>query len=128
MYFYAILQKYVFPCHGIIQDAQNKEIIAMAVVEAKSLQSCPILCNPIGDSLPGSSIPGILQVRTPEWVAISFYNAWKWKLKVKLFSHVWLFMTLCTTAYQAPPSMQFVQARVLEWVAIAFSNNFHISV
>ena len=57
---------------------------------AKSLQSCPTLCNPRDGSPPGSPIPGILQARTLEWVAISF-NAWKWKLKVKSLSHVQLF-------------------------------------
>ena len=72
---------------------------------AKSLQSCPTLCDPIGGSPPGSPIPGILQARTLEWVAISFSNAGKWKVKVKSFSHVrplaW------TAAHQAPPSMGF---------------------
>ena len=58
---------------------------------AKSLQSWPTLCNPIDGSPPGSAIPGILQARTLEWVAISFSTAWKWKVKVKLFSHVRLF-------------------------------------
>ena len=75
MYVYALLQKYAFLCHGIIQDSQNKEIIATVVAEAKSLQSCPTLCNPIDGSLPGSSIARILQALTPEWVAISFSNA-----------------------------------------------------
>ena len=51
--------------------------------------------------------PGILQARTLEWVAISFSNAWKGKVKVKSLSHVWLFMTPWTAAYQAPPSMGF---------------------
>ena len=74
---------------------------------AKSLQSCPTLCNPIDGSPPGSAIPGILQARTPEWVAISFSNAWKWKVKVKSLSPVWLLATLWTAAYQAPPSMGF---------------------
>ena len=72
---------------------------------AKSLQSCPTLCNPIDGSPPGSAISGILQARTWEWVAISFSNAWKWKLKVKSLSRVWLFTTPWTAAYQAPPSM-----------------------
>ena len=57
---------------------------------AKSLQLCPTLCGPIDGSPPGSPIPGILQARTLEWVAISFSNAWKWKVKVKSLSHVWL--------------------------------------
>ena len=65
---------------------------------AKLLQSCPALCDPI---------PGILQARTLEWVAISFSNAWKWKVKVKLLSHVWLFSTPWTAAHQAPLSMGF---------------------
>ena len=60
---------------------------------AKSLQSCPTLCDPIDGSPPGSPIPGILQARTMEWVAISFSNASKWKVKVKLLSHVRLFVT-----------------------------------
>ena len=57
---------------------------------AKSLQSCPTLCDPIDGSPPGSPVPGILQARTLEWVAISYSNAWKWKVKVKVLSHVWL--------------------------------------
>ena len=76
-------------------------------VAAKSLQSCPTLCDPIDGLLPGSSVPGILQVRTLKWVAISFSNAWKWKVKVKSLSHVWLLATPWTAAYQAPPSMGF---------------------
>ena len=78
-----------------------------AAAAAKLLQSCPTLCNSIDYSLPGSPIPGILQARTLEWVAISFSNAWKWKVKVKLLSRVWLFATPQTAAYQAPPSMGF---------------------
>ena len=74
---------------------------------AKSLQSCPTLCDPINGSPPGSPIPGILQARTLEWVAISFSNAWKWKVKVKSLSRVWLLATPWTAAYQAPPSMGF---------------------
>ena len=74
---------------------------------AKSLQSCPTLCDPIDGSPPGSAIPGILQARTLEWVAISFSNAWKWEVKVKSLSCVWLFTTPWTAAYQAPPSMGF---------------------
>ena len=74
---------------------------------AKSLQSCPTLCNPIDSSPPGSPVPGILQARTLEWVAISSSNAWKWKVKVKSLSHVRLFAIPWTAAYQAPPSMGF---------------------
>ena len=109
----------------------------------KSLQSCPTLCNPIDGSPPGSPIPGILQARTLEWIAISFSNAWKWKVKVKshglqpsstgvgchcllqnyaypspmcVLSHVQLFVTPWIVTHQTPS-----QARILEWVAILFS-------
>ena len=74
---------------------------------AKSLQLCLTLWGPIDGSPPGSPIPGVLQARTLEWVAISFSNAWKWKLKVKSLSRVWLLVTPRTAAYQAPPSMGF---------------------
>ena len=74
---------------------------------AKSLQSCPTLCDPIDGSPPGSPIPGILQARTLEWVTISFSNAWKWKVKVKSLSRVRLLVTSWTAAHQAPPSMGF---------------------
>ena len=74
---------------------------------AKSLQSCPSLCDPIDGSPPGSLVPGILRARTLEWVAISISNAWKWKVKVKSLSRVRLFVTPWTAAYQAPLSMDF---------------------
>ena len=74
---------------------------------AKLLQLCPTLCNPIDGSPPGSPVPGILQARTLEWVAISFSNAWKWKVKVKSLSRVRLLATTWTAAHQAPPSMGF---------------------
>ena len=81
--------------------------VSVAAEAAKSLQSCPTLCDPIDGSPPGSPVPGILQARTLEWVAISFCNAWKWKVKVKSLSRAGLFMTLWTAAYQVPPSMGF---------------------
>ena len=65
---------------------------------AKSLQSCPTLCDPTDGSPPGSPIPGILQARTLEWVAISFSNAWKWEVKLKSLSRVWLLATPWTAA------------------------------
>ena len=68
---------------------------------------CLTLCDLIDGSPPGSPVPGILQARTLEWVAISFSKAWKWKVKVKLMSRVWLFETPWTTAYQAPLSVGF---------------------
>ena len=74
---------------------------------AKSLQSCPTLCDPIDGSPPGSPVPGILQARTLDWVAISSSNAWKWKVKGKSLSRVRLLATPWTAAYQAPPSMGF---------------------
>ena len=80
---------------------------AAAAAAAKLLQSCSTLCDPIDSSPPGSPVPGILQARTLEWVAISFSNAWKWKVKVKSRSHVQLLATRWTAAYQAPPSMGF---------------------
>ena len=118
---------------------------------AKSFQSCLTLCDPVDGSAAGSPVPGILQARTLEWVAISFSSAWKWKVKVKLLSRVRLFTTPWTAAYQAPPSMGFsrqeywsgvplpsqscptlcnpmdytvngiLQARILEWAAFPFS-------
>ena len=78
-----------------------------AAAAAKSLQSCPTLLDPIDGSPPASSVPGILQARTLEWVATSFSSAWKWKEKVKSLSCVWLLVTPWTAAYQAPPSMGF---------------------
>ena len=82
-------------------------IHSAAAAAAKSLQSCPTRCDPIDGSPPGSPVPGILQARTLEWVAISFSNAWKWKAKVKSLSQVQLLATPWTAVYQAPPSMGF---------------------
>ena len=79
----------------------------MVKTAAKSLQSCPTLCNPIDGSPPGFPVPGILQARTLEWVAISFSNAWKLKVKVKSFSRIQPSATPWTAAYQAPLSTGF---------------------
>ena len=79
--------------------------IALTAAAAKSLQSCPTLCDPMDGSPRGSPVPGILQARTLEWVAISFSNVWKWKVKVKSLSLVRLLATPWTAAHQAPPSM-----------------------
>ena len=87
--------------------ANNFSIIALRTSCAKSLQSCPTLCDPIDGSPPGSPVPGILQARTLEWVAISFSSAWKWKVKGKSLSRVRLLATPWTAAYQAPQSMGF---------------------
>ena len=78
-----------------------------AAAAAKLLQSCPTLCDPIDGSPPGSPVLGIVQARTLEWVAISFSNAWKWKVKLKSLSRVWLLATPWTAAYQGPPSIGF---------------------
>ena len=104
LYQYAILKHiryYVLAFHwsfGFIQQA---------AAAANSLQSCPTLCNPIDGSPPGSPVPGILQARTLEWVVISFSNAQKWKVKVKLLSCVRLLATPQAAASQAPPSMEW---------------------
>ena len=102
---FAIL--YVFYSKGF-----SEYPVQLTAAAAKSLQSCPTLCDPIDGSPPGSPVPGILQARTLEWVAISFSNTWKWKMKMKLFSGVRLFATPWTTAYQAPPSMGFARQEV----------------
>ena len=82
-------------------------LLVPAAAAAKSLQSCLTLCDPIDGSPPGFPIPGILQARTLEWVAISFSNAWKWKVKVKSLSRVRLLAPPWTAAHQVPPSMGF---------------------
>ena len=107
---YAIVSPVCTSCGTIIYASSSSVRISShlyAAAAAKSLQSCPTLCNPIDGSPPGSAIPGILQARTLEWVAISFSNAWKWKMKVKSLSRARLLATPWTEAYQAPPSMGF---------------------
>ena len=86
---------------------KQKSKSSAAAAAAKSLQSCPTLCDPKDDRPPGSPVPGILQARVLEWVAISFSNAGKWKVKVKSLSRVRLLVTPWTAAHQAPPSMGF---------------------
>ena len=95
---------------------------AAATAAAKSLQSCPTLRDPIDGSPPGSPVPGILQARTLEWVAISFSSAWKWKLKMKSLSRVWLLATPWTAAYQTPPSMGF--SRQEYWSGVPLPSPF----
>ena len=85
----------------------NTTATTTTTTTTKSLQSCPTLYDPIDGSLPGSSVPGILQARTLEWVATSFSNAWKWKVKVKSLNCVRLLVTPWTAAYQSPPPMGF---------------------
>ena len=91
--------------HGLVgrKDSSSEQ----ETTTTKSLQSCRTLCDPIDGSPPGSPVPGILQARILEWEAISFSNAWKWKVKVKSLSHVRLLATPWTAAYQALPSIGF---------------------
>ena len=110
---------------NLVPFSNYYSIIHFMLCYAKLLQSCWTLCDPIDGSPPGSPVPGIFQARTLEWVAISFSNAWKWKVKVKSLSRAGLLATPWTAAYQAPPSMGFFQARVLEWGAMAFSDSLH---
>ena len=99
------------------------EVLVTATATAKSLQSCPTLCDPINSSLPGSPISGILQARTLEWIAISFSNAWQWKVKVKSLSRVRLLATPWTAAYQAPPSMEFFRQECWSGVPLPSPNS-----
>ena len=89
------------------QATMRYHLIPIAAAAAKSLQSCPTLCDPRDGSPPGSLVPGILKARTLEWVAISFSNALERKVKVKSLSRVRLSATPWTVAHQAPPSMEF---------------------
>ena len=99
-------------------SGRNQCKMLYAAAAAKSLQLCLTLCDPIDGSPPGSPVPGILQARTLEWVAISFSNAGKWKVKVKLLSRALLLATPWTAAYQAPPSMGF--SRREYWSGVPF--------
>ena len=94
-----------------------------AAAAAKSLQSCPTLWDPIDGSPRASPVPGILQARTLEWFAISFSNAWKWKVKVKSLSLVRLLGTPWTAAHQAPPSMRF--SRQEYWSGVPLPSPVH---
>ena len=102
---------------GIEPEPPGKPLHVLAAAAAKSLQSCSTLCDSIHGSPPGSPVPGILQARTLEWVGISFSNAWKWKVKVKVKSCP----TLSDPMDCSPPGSSIhgiFQARVLEWGAI----------
>ena len=112
--FNMLIERYLF---NVSQGywSENKNIMllkgltpaAAAAAAAKSLQSCPTLCDPIDGSPPGSPVLGIFQARALEWVAISFSNAWKWKVKMKSLSRVQLLATPWTAAHQVPLSMGF---------------------
>ena len=91
----------------VVSASQWDHSPTSAAAAAKSLQSCPTLCDLTDGSPAGSPVPGILQARTLEWVAISFSDAWKWKVKVKALSRIRLLVTACTVAHQAPLSTGF---------------------
>ena len=110
---------------GKIKSDVYGPLCAAAAAAAKSLQSYPTLCDPIDGSPPGSLVPGILQARTLEWVAICFSNAWKWKVKVKAFSRVRPSVTPWTAVYQAPPSLGF--SRQEHWSELPFPSPMHES-
>ena len=101
--------------HSIFLNSEETS----AAATAKSLQLCPTLCNPIDGSPPGSTFPGILQVRTLEWVASSFSNAWKWKVKVKSLNRVRLLATPWTADYQASQSKGFSWQEYWSGVSLA---------
>ena len=104
-------------CHFPLQCMKVKS-------KSEVAQSCPTLSDPMDCSPPGSPVPGILQARTLEWVAISFSNAWKWKVKVKSLSRVRLCVTPWTTAYQAPPSMGFSRQEYRSGVPLPSPSDF----
>ena len=130
---WSIYMFYLFLCFSICWDllsssffSSKHKLIKLCAAAAKLLQSCLILCDPVDGSPPGSAIPGILQARTLEWVAISFSNAGKWKVKVKSLSHVRLFKIPWTADYQAPPSMGF--SRQEYWSGVPLPSPFIIHV
>ena len=107
MYIRSFCNLFGFLSFSVLYPKCFTYICPAAAAAAKSLQLCPTLCDPIDSSPPGSPVPGILQARTLEWVAISLSNAGKWKVKVKSLSCVRPSATPWTVAYQAPPSMGF---------------------
>ena len=100
------------------------DCIICAAAATKSLQSCPTLCDPMDGSPPGSPVLAILQARTLGWVAISYSNAWKWKVKVKSLSRVWLLATPWTAAHQVPPSMGFSGQQY--WSGVPLPSLYHM--
>ena len=111
-------------CRNVNKSALSLHISSQtAAAAAKSLQSCPTLCNPMDGSPSGSPIPEILQARTLKAVAISFSSAWKWKVKVKSLSCVQLLATPWTAAYQAPPPWDFPGTQTATDWLILFSKN-----
>ena len=115
----------LFSVHGPDFSVSYSLLPCCLAAAAKLLQSCPTLCNPIDGSPPGFPVPEILQERTLEWVAISFSNAWKWKVKVKSLSCVRLFATPWTAAYQDPLPMGF--SRQEYWSGLPLPHCFRLS-
>ena len=103
----SLLQHHSSKASVLHSSLYSLTLTSIHAATAKSCQSCLTLCDTIDGSPPGSPFPGILQARTLEWGAISFSNAWKWKVKGKSLSRVWLFATPWAAAFQAPPSMGF---------------------
>ena len=99
---------------------RSKVTSSELLLTAKSLQSCPTLCDPIDGSLPGSLVPGIFQARTLEWVAISFSNA-KMKSESEVAQSCPTLSDPMDCSLLGFSAHGIFQARVLEWVAIAFS-------
>ena len=135
--FYSVLLKFLsslvsmilssdFPVDSLVSSSSSLLFSVSAAAAAKLLQSCPTLSNPRDGSPPGSPVPGILQARTLEWVAISFSKAWKRKVKVKSLSRVWLLATPWTAAYQVPPSMGF--SRQEYWSGVPLPSPFSVSI
>ena len=108
--------------HASINYFMSLFLELLVIAATKLLQWCSTLCDPIDGSPPGSPVPGILQARTLEWVAISFSNAWKWKVTVKALSRVWLLATPWTAAHQAPPYMGF--SRQEYWSGVPLPSRF----
>ena len=110
----------------VLNSYQRKGIHSKTYIlyAAKSLQSCPTLCDPRDGSPPGFPVSRILQARKLEWVAISFSNAWKWKVKVKSLSRIPPLATPWTAAYQAPPPMEF--SRQDYWSGVPLPSPIHL--
>ena len=123
-FFFSFLRNFHIGCSNLLfyQESAGEFpfLHTSSAAAAKSLQSYPTLWDPIDGSPPGTPIPGILQARTLEWVAISFSNAWKWKVKVKSLSRIRLFATPWTAAYQAPLSMGFSRQQYWSGVPLPF--------
>ena len=115
--------KFLYPFVGtpvINVTAIGLVLIKASAAAAKSLLLCPSLCDPIDGSPPGSPVHGILQARILEWVAISFSNSRKWKVKMKSLSRVQLLATLWIAAHQAPQSLGF--SRQKYWSGVPLSS------